>query len=123
MSKNRFESTVERIELEDGEWIEVKTLTYGEFKSVFAGIEDLKDDPVANLDKNIDMLETVLMKWSFKDGDKEVECCRENLERLSMETLQELSKAVIQAWLPEKKSSTSSKPTSKESEPEEPKKN
>lgn len=104
MSKNRFNNDkVVRLELKDGDWIEVRqTLGWDEFEPVYAqfttkGIKAVKD-----------LLKLVLKKWNFTNGEKEMELTHENIDALDILTLAEISDLITPLYFPEKKSSAQS---------------
>lgn len=106
MARNRFQSdkTV-RIELKDGDWIEVKeTIGWQEFEPIQAEFKSKGPGAIINL------LKLVLKAWSFTDGEKEVPCTPENIEKIEIRTIEEVSLPLMELYLPEKKSLPLSEP-------------
>jgi len=113
MGKNRFVSNdKKRIELTDNDWVDIRDeLSFSDFNNIYSEIET--EDDVVKI--AMPMLKAALLDWSFKNGkDKKLDCTPENIERLDAETATFLIRKVIKHYMPEKKSSRSSKQTSKD---------
>ena len=128
MPKNRFvNSSTKRIELEDGNWIEVKEeLTFEEYGEIMKNVDlslvnklegEAEKSTISNFDIGLPLLKAALVDWSFKDDEgKKIECTLENISKLRpaaiMELLEPVSELIQLDFKEEKKSSQSSKPTS-----------
>jgi hypothetical protein len=102
MSKNRFVSNkTKRVELSDGDWIEVKeSLSWEEFTPLQKRFAD--KDPSAIFD----LFDLVVKDWSFVDEKTSiVPLTPENVRKLEILTLNEISEVLIGMYLPKKKSS------------------
>jgi hypothetical protein len=105
--KNRFISDkVIRIDLSDGDWVEVKEqMSFEQFKEIFGKAD--ANDAMSNIGLALPLLKIVLTAWSFEQDGEKIECTPENIERLSMSSIVEIATPVLPIYVPEKKSSKS----------------
>lgn len=109
MAKLSFISNeTERIDLEEGTWIEVrKELSFEETKAIFAteevigSIGDNVKEQIAGTTVIIPLLQKTIVAWS----DEDVPCTPENIAKLHPKTIQHLAELVMPKLLAEKKSS------------------
>lgn len=105
MSRNRFvEPKTVRLELSDGDWVEVKArLTYGEEQRLAsAGLTSVKGARVQDATVGIDLerynlakLEVWLVDWSFRDArDKPAKLTRSAIAALDPDTAEEIMAAL-----------------------------
>lgn len=114
MGKFRFVSNnVKRIDLSDGDWVDIKEqLSFEDFSKVFEG-QSIPSEPSPSV--AIPLLKAALIDWSFEDGGgRKIPCSPENIGKLDASTVLELVEPIIGNYTPEKKSSQSLKPTSKD---------
>ena len=111
MTKLGFVSDeVVRIDLEEGTWVGVrKELAFDQFREVFSHLDE-KASEIENLKVALPLLELAIVNWS----DPKVECTPGNIRKLNAMTIIELAKRIMPMYAPQKKSSTSSKPISKD---------
>jgi hypothetical protein len=100
--KSRFvQPEIVRLELSDGEWLEVKKrLTVGEERRIFGSmVQSVKQDGTSYM-PNMDMigkaeLLAYIVEWSFKDAqDKPVKFSSDALDALTPEAYKEIEAAV-----------------------------
>lgn len=101
MAKLSFISDeTERIELDEGTWVEVKKqISYEEYLSVLG---DFKEES-SNAEKAgvaIKLLQKVVVAWS----EASVECTPENIKKLDIPTVNAIVGRVMEIYNPEKKS-------------------
>lgn len=108
MARNRFTlSEVERIEISDGDWIEIKKdLNTGEVKRLeSSGLKPPVTDVVTGKLVNpidweiyeIDRAVIFLQDWSFRDSsDKPVKISRDSVKALDPATFEEINVAIFE---------------------------
>lgn len=109
MAKLSFVSNeTERIDLEEGTWIEIKKeLPFEETKAIFAteeviaSVGDEVKEKVAGVNILIPLLQKTIVAWS----DKDVPCTPANIANLNPEVINHLAEIIMPKYLAEKKSS------------------
>ena len=112
MQQNRFiNNKVFRIDLDGGDWIEIKDeISFAEYREFLAESDYGKGDI---LKSTVPFLKKCIVAWGFADAEGEiVEVTPENIDKLNARTVLELTPAVFGHYNPEKKSSEPSGQTS-----------
>lgn len=100
MARNRFvKPQTVRLELSDGDWIEVKKeLNAGEYRRVFGRlVKDMRAGERAQLDpEQVGLTKVVeyLVAWSLEDNGKPVEVTEGAINSLDAQTFGEIVKAI-----------------------------
>lgn len=99
------DDSVQKIELNDGLWVEVKSkMSYDTFKMIFKDAN--KED---NLEMAMPLLLETLKAWNFTNSKEEVvPCTKENIANLDVYLVLELINKIMPIYSPEKKSSIES---------------
>lgn len=102
---SRFITENEKATLPNGDWVELKKLSYEELLGITPS--DDEKNMLERIKKNIELLKKVIVKWNFLTDDKvEVPCTPENIAKLDVKTVNELMIVVRKTYAADEKKST-----------------
>lgn len=101
---SRFiDKTPVRLEISNGDWIEIQRLSYEEFMKLGVAVKD--EDAYSKIQFGIDLLMATIVNWSFKnDKGEDVLYAPGLIKDLDIATISELSIKIQEFVMPEKKS-------------------